>query len=137
MMPITPLGSYRTSARAPSKPSGNCTLRFSGFAQPSRCLSACAPAPEMPPPVPKVVLEHAHGLIGTEVDPPDFFGLMKPFACKGFGYSGPLGEDNAYQLEDGKRYLTGTSEVGIVAMQVEYYQESQIREHKVIIRKHQ
>jgi hypothetical protein len=59
-------------------------------------LSACAPAPEMPPPVPKVVLEHAHGLIGTEVDPPDFFGLMKPFACKGFGYSGPLGEDNAW-----------------------------------------
>jgi seryl-tRNA synthetase len=38
-------------------------------------------------------------------------------AMFGTGYF-PLGEDNAYELEEQKMFLTGTSEVGIVAMQM-------------------
>lgn len=41
--------------------------------------------------------------------------LVKHQAMFGSGYF-PLGEDNAYQLEEDGLYLTGTSEVGMVAM---------------------
>ncbi len=41
--------------------------------------------------------------------------LVKDTAMFGTGYF-PLGEDNAYELEKDKLYLTGTSEVGIVSM---------------------
>ena len=41
--------------------------------------------------------------------------LVRSNAMFGTGYF-PLGEDNAYELEKDKLYLTGTSEVGIVSM---------------------
>lgn len=41
--------------------------------------------------------------------------LVKDLAMFGTGYF-PLGEDNAYELEKDKLYLTGTSEVGLVSM---------------------
>ena len=42
--------------------------------------------------------------------------MVNAEAMFGTGYF-PLGEDNAYETKDGKLFLTGTSEVGIVAMQ--------------------
>ncbi|MBU6454526.1 MAG: serine--tRNA ligase [Cyanobacteria bacterium REEB67] len=49
----------------------------------------------------------------TPVAPPL---MVREQAMFGTGYF-PLGEDNAYQLRDDDLYLTGTSEVGIMAMQ--------------------
>lgn len=49
----------------------------------------------------------------TPVAPPL---MVREAAMFGTGYF-PLGEENAYELERDKLYLTGTSEVGIVAMQ--------------------
>jgi seryl-tRNA synthetase len=43
--------------------------------------------------------------------------MVNRAAMFGTGYF-PLGEDNAYELEEHKMFLTGTSEVGIVAMQM-------------------
>jgi len=43
--------------------------------------------------------------------------MVNRAAMFGTGYF-PLGEDNAYELEEQKMFLTGTSEVGIVAMQM-------------------
>ena len=42
--------------------------------------------------------------------------MVREAAMFGTGYF-PLGEDNAYELKDEKLFLTGTSEVGIMAMQ--------------------
>lgn len=48
----------------------------------------------------------------TPVSPPL---MVRANAMHGTGYF-PLGEDNAYELERDKLFLTGTSEVGMVAM---------------------
>ena len=61
----------------------------------------------------RFALDHVLAKGFTAVLPPL---MVNEAAMFGTGYF-PLGEDNAYELEDGKRYLTGTSEVGIVAMQ--------------------
>lgn len=61
----------------------------------------------------RFALDHVLAKGFTAVLPPL---MVNEAAMFGSGYF-PLGEDNAYELEDGKRYLTGTSEVGIVAMQ--------------------
>jgi seryl-tRNA synthetase len=61
----------------------------------------------------RFALDHVLAKGFTAVLPPL---MVNEAAMFGTGYF-PLGEDNAYQLEGGKRYLTGTSEVGIVAMQ--------------------
>lgn len=61
----------------------------------------------------RFALDHVLAKGFTAVLPPL---MVNEAAMSGTGYF-PLGEDNAYELEDGKRYLTGTSEVGIVAMQ--------------------
>lgn len=61
----------------------------------------------------RFALDHVLAKGFTAVLPPL---MVNEAAMFGTGYF-PLGEDNAYQLEEGKRYLTGTSEVGIVAMQ--------------------
>lgn len=44
--------------------------------------------------------------------------MVRANAMYGTGYF-PLGEENAYELERDKLFLTGTSEVGMVAMQME------------------
>lgn len=61
----------------------------------------------------RFALDHVLAKGFTAVLPPL---MVNEAAMFGTGYF-PLGEDNAYQLEGGKRFLTGTSEVGIVAMQ--------------------
>lgn len=43
--------------------------------------------------------------------------MVKEHAMFGTGYF-PIGEENAYELERDKQYLTGTSEVGIVSMRM-------------------
>jgi seryl-tRNA synthetase len=49
--------------------------------------------------------------------------MVREQAMFGTGYF-PLGEDNAYQLRDDDLYLTGTSEVGIMAMQADRLYEA-------------
>ncbi|MFA6211084.1 MAG: serine--tRNA ligase [Candidatus Obscuribacterales bacterium] len=61
----------------------------------------------------RFALDHVLAKGFTAVLPPL---IVNEAAMFGTGYF-PMGEDNAYQLEEGKRFLTGTSEVGIVAMQ--------------------
>lgn len=61
----------------------------------------------------RFALDHVLAKGFTAVLPPL---MVNEAAMFGTGYF-PMGEDNAYQLEEGKRFLTGTSEVGIVAMQ--------------------
>ncbi|CAN5150969.1 serine--tRNA ligase [soil metagenome] len=61
----------------------------------------------------RFALDHVLAKGFTAVLPPL---MVNEAAMFGTGYF-PMGEDNSYQLEDGKRFLTGTSEVGIVAMQ--------------------
>ena len=61
----------------------------------------------------RFALDHVLAKGFTPVLPPL---MVNEAAMFGTGYF-PMGEDNAYQLEEGKRFLTGTSEVGIVAMQ--------------------
>ncbi len=52
--------------------------------------------------------------------------LVKENAMFGTGYF-PLGEDNAYELEKDKLYLTGTSEVGIVSLHMDkVYEQLQL-----------
>jgi seryl-tRNA synthetase len=56
----------------------------------------------------------------TPISPPL---MVREAAMFGTGYF-PLGEDNAYELKDENLFLTGTSEVGIMAMQAERLYEA-------------
>ncbi len=60
----------------------------------------------------RFALDHLVAKGYTPVVPPL---LVKEQALFGTGYF-PLGEDNAYELEKDKLYLTGTSEVGVVSI---------------------
>ncbi len=72
----------------------------------------------------RFALDHVLAKGFTAVLPPL---IVNEAAMFGTGYF-PMGEDNAYQLEEGKRFLTGTSEVGIVAMQANRMLEGLTRE---------